>query len=339
MSSIGPQIPSHCLPTVSKEESNDAESDDGSYGPAPPTSIGPQIPQHLPASTSSGKAADEQEQEESDDDGYAPALPPDLVATRKAGPSSPPLKSSAPSVPTAATSSDTSRRPVGPSFPSSYDDDSDDDIGPKPLPAYVGPAREKSGVEEFLEREERIRKKREEEKNPKEKKLQRDEWMLVPPKAGDLLSSLDPTRMKARQFAKSSGPSARDTGSSLWTETPAERQQRIADEVAGRKRPAANAEPESHDDDESRKRRRRDAEIRRGVEEHTRKARGSALVDAHASSQSSKPDDGEPPVIWDHARDMSLGGRLMDDSTRKKMLQDAKSLGDRFSGGKSGGYL
>lgn len=168
---------------------------------------------------------------------------------------------------------------------------------------------------------------------------------------------MDPTKLKARQFGRSAAP-ARDLDSSLWTETPAERQQRLADEVSGRKRRATNAEPEE-DPDDAKKRRRRDAEIRKGVDEHTvgfltlptllitdaaiqqRNARGAALVDAHHDREPHKrKDEDEPlPGIWDHSRDMSLGGRLMDDTQRQKMLRDAKGLGDRFGTGKSGGFL
>ncbi len=44
----------------------------------------------------------------------------------------------------------------------------------------------------------------------------------------------------------------------------------------------------------------------------------------------------EPPAFWDRDRDMGLGGRLMDDSTRDKFIREAKGLGDRFGSGKSG---
>jgi hypothetical protein len=71
-----------------------------------------------------------------------------------------------------------------------------------------------------------------------------------------------------------------------------------------------------------------------------KKLRGPSLVDQHKSaSDKKKGDSDEPPVIWDHARDMGLGGRLMDDDKRNQMLREAKGLGDRFSGGKSGGFL
>ncbi|KAG2030772.1 hypothetical protein BDR03DRAFT_1016770 [Suillus americanus] len=291
------------------------------------SSIGPQIPAHLLPTVVPADDSDE-------DDDYTPALPPDLAASRTAGPSLPSKSESNTPPP--------KRQYVGPSLPRSqapYDDDSDSDVGPQPLPAtYASRIKGQSGVEEFLEREERRRKLQEEASKPK--KLQREEWMLVPPKSGDLLASLDPTKARPRQFARSAAPSRDNSGSSLWTETPAEKQQRLADEVAGRKRRAANAPPEE-DSHEVAKRRRRDEEIRRGVEEHTRKARGSALVESHIEREKEEEThkQSEPSVIWDHERDMSLGGRLMDDNQRQKMLRDAKGLGERFGSGSGGGFL
>jgi hypothetical protein len=45
-------------------------------------------------------------------------------------------------------------------------------------------------------------------------------------------------------------------------------------------------------------------------------------------------------AIWDRDRDMSLGGRLMDDGARNKLIKDAKDLGSRFSSSsKSGRFL
>ena len=79
---------------------------------------------------------------------------------------------------------------------------------------------------------------------------------------------LDPLKLtKARQFSRSSAPQ-KNTDNSLWTETPAERQQRLADEVSGRKRRAVNAEPVEEAAD-GKKKRRMDQEIRRGVDEYT----------------------------------------------------------------------
>lgn len=79
---------------------------------------------------------------------------------------------------------------------------------------------------------------------------------------------LDPSKLtKARQFSRSSAPQ-KNSDTSLWTETPAERQQRLADEVSGRKRRAVNAEPVEEAID-GKKKRRMDEEIRRGVDEYT----------------------------------------------------------------------
>ena len=72
-----------------------------------------------------------------------------------------------------------------------------------------------------------------------------------------------------------------------------------------------------------------------------RKIRGGALVEEHSKSIAGQKDEDEDPskAIWDHSRDMSLGGRLMDDGKRNKMIREAKGLGDRFGTGTSGGFL
>lgn len=116
--------------------------------------------------------------------------------------------------------------------------------------------------------------------------------MLVPPSSSDLLgctfhpsfyialtdwgeTAIDPTRLnKARKFAPSTTPNARNPDTSLWTETPAERQQRLADELSGKRKRKENSEGAAGDDDgkaelEARKRVKRDEEIQRAVSEHT----------------------------------------------------------------------
>ncbi|KAI9059555.1 hypothetical protein FKP32DRAFT_1528066, partial [Trametes sanguinea] len=323
---VGPQIPEHLLASSSSHD--DAHSSNDDDGPAP---IGPQIPEHVaptvPRSTTPTQppsvSAPAKEEEEDDDD-YMPALPPDLAAARTA----------------------TAKPVKGPTLPPSFagsryeDDEDDEDVGPRPLPeGYV--IEEKDGVQEFLEREERRRKQLEE--ASKKTTLKREEWMLVPPSSSDLLGSIDPTKLtRPRTFARTAQPS-RNTDTSLWTETPAERQQRIADEVAGKRRRAADVDPTEDNDPDARKRRRYEEEVRRGVEEHTRKVRGPTLIEQHgrlsAAKEAEKARAGEtdePPAIWDHSRDMALGGRLMDDKTRDKFIKEARGLGDRFGSGKSG---
>lgn len=169
---------------------------------------------------------------------------------------------------------------------------------------------------------------------------------------------LDTTKLKARQFSKSGG-SLKKGDNTLWTETPAERQQRIADEVAGKKRRAvdvANEEALGIGPSDRKRSKREEESIRKGVDEYTvgfsstcfqttadfvalkQKLRGPSLVQQH-SSKTGDGDDESEKAIWDHSRDMSLGGRLMDDHKRNQMIREAKGLGDRFGSGKGGSFL
>jgi hypothetical protein len=85
-------------------------------------------------------------------------------------------------------------------------------------------------------------------------------------------TAIDPTRMnKPRKFAPTNNPNAGSTDTTLWTETPAERQQRLADELAGKKRRKENSDiPEDHSRGvpESLKRQKIDNEVRRAVADH-----------------------------------------------------------------------
>ncbi|KAF9481238.1 hypothetical protein BDN70DRAFT_876550 [Pholiota conissans] len=352
---IGPEIPPHLL---KRSNSGDSDDDDGPQ----PASIGPQIPTHLLSATSK-----ESKTQVFDDDDFVPrptagpsigpsigpSMPPHLQKPAPRPRTAEPRPIAGPSMPppsTTSSSRSSGKRNIGPTMPSyvptyepnsGYGDESDsddDDVGPKPLPAGMVHV-EADPVKEFMEREEKRRKLAEEAAKPKTAK--RDEWMLVPPTSSSLLGNLDPTKLKARQFSRGTAPTVNSKNDmSLWTETPAERQQRLADEVSGKKRRVTDAPVDEDMDEKARKRRRKEEEeaIRRGVEEHTRKKRGAALVDQHADGTKKAPES-DVPGIWDHSRDMGLGGRLMDDDKRNKMLKEAKGLGDRFGSGKGGGFL
>ncbi|QRV76951.1 hypothetical protein RhiJN_19797 [Ceratobasidium sp. AG-Ba] len=218
--------------------------------------------------------------------------------------------------------------------PQNQESDSDDDYGPMPLPAGAASEHDDNdGVREFIEREKRREQQIEESKQPKA--LKRDDWMLAPPSSSDLFSSIDPTKLKNRQFSRST-TDKKSAPSNLWTETPQERQQRLADEVSGKRKRAENAVT-AGDDEDTIKRRKRDQELKAQVEAHNKSTRAESLVAMH-SAPTPNPEDA-PPGIWDHSRDMGLGGRLMDEKSRQKMLKDARGLGDRFGHGRSGGFL
>lgn len=93
---------------------------------------------------------------------------------------------------------------------------------------------------------------------------------------------------------------------SLWTETPAERQQRLADEVSGKKRRVADAPVVEDMDEKARKKRRKEEEetIRKGVEEHTVSTSFTADVkfiqfDLHNhAAQKARSSFGRPTCGW-----------------------------------------
>ncbi|KAG8698981.1 hypothetical protein FRC09_006905 [Ceratobasidium sp. 395] len=306
---IGPSIPAHLLKPSEPDEEDQVEAGPSlppvprSTTPPAPPSIGPSIPAHLSKPAQPPPAEDEDE----DEDAFLPALPPDLPG------------------PTIRPTTTAPTRQIGPTFPSRPppDSDSDDDYGPMPLPAGAGSSHDDNDGDA-----------------KKPKALKRDEWMLAPPTSSDLFSSLDPTKLKNRQFSRST-TDKKSAASNLWTETPQERQQRLADEVSGKRKRAEEAAAQgvsaTEDDADTAKKRKRDRELREQVEAHNKQNRGESLVAMHAPAA---PDPDEaPPGIWDHSRDMALSGRLMDEKSRQKMLKDAKGLGDRFGHGRSGGFL
>lgn len=93
---------------------------------------------------------------------------------------------------------------------------------------------------------------------------------------------MDSTKLKARSFNTSAkmgtSEKRKDDGPNLWTETPAERQQRLADEVMGRKRKAeisgAGGGHVAEEDDQTRRKRLRDRQLKEEVERHNVSACG-----------------------------------------------------------------
>ncbi|KAL1659316.1 hypothetical protein GGF50DRAFT_119998 [Schizophyllum commune] len=327
--------------------------------------IGPELPPHLQR-----PKKDEEEESSDDEDAFLPELPPDLKggpkpasSTPGPSPSGPSASASNPSAPASTSRPSASTRP--PPAPAPYDDeDSDDDVGPKPLGAPAVRHDENEGIRRFLEVEQRRREEAENASKPKT--LQRESWMLVPPSASELLSNIDPT--KKRTFSTSTlapAASRKKNEPNLWTETPQERLQRLKDEVEGRRKRAVNPTGDDGDDEEGAgdreraKRRKVEEEHQRhvgeGVEEYTRKIRGPSLTEAHLererqkaaskakrdeSASKAKRDESDPDPIWDRERDLGVGGRIFSDGERKKALHDARSgLGERFGSGGGGRFM
>ncbi|TRM62988.1 hypothetical protein BD626DRAFT_44296 [Schizophyllum amplum] len=297
--------------------------------------IGPELPPHL-------QRPKAQNDESDDEDDYMPELPPDLKPSTS--------QSVTHSTPSSSKPAPPARKP-SPAAPArlshSYDEDeSDDDVGPQPLRAPPVQHDENEGIRRFMEVERRRREEAENAAKPQAPK--REEWMLVPPSASELLSNIDPT--KKRTFSSSTVPKGNGKNEpNLWTETPQERLQRLKDEVDGRRKRAVNPTPDEDDGNDRNKRRKVEEDYQRNigasVEEHTKKIRGPSLTDAHLQREKEKArakskEEEEPEAIWDRERDLGVGGRIFSDGERRKALKDARSgLGDRFGSGTTGRFM
>ena len=210
--------------------------------------IGPSIPAHLRK-----RLQEAEEEDDDDDDGYAPALPPSMAGRAAQGPV----------LPSRAQEAE-----------AESESDSDDDVGPAPPPAEGISGLALSAAEEFRLREKRQAADEAEKARLAGLKPKREDWMLVPPESMDLLSSTDPTKLKARGFAQSTrkgggaGEKASEEARSLWTETPQERAQRLDDEVMGKRKRVENAAKQETDAERAARRQReaRDADMRAQVQ-------------------------------------------------------------------------
>lgn len=193
---IGPELPPHLAQQLGRSTERSPEpvaTEPKLAGPQLPASaatIGPSIPSTLQAGPSAPASTATVADDDSDDD-FGPALPPDLAQARQAGPSRP----LGPSLPRSTYSPPPRAGPTMPTkretpLSAAYSDDSDNDFGPMPLPAGVqaGQHDVNEGARLFKEREEREKEKERREREDKGK-LKREEWMLVPPKEMDLMSS------------------------------------------------------------------------------------------------------------------------------------------------------
>ncbi|CAG8650384.1 1452_t:CDS:2 [Funneliformis mosseae] len=182
-------------------------------------------------------------------------------------------------------------------------------------------------IQEFEERAERMRKTLE--------PLQRGEWMLVPPEAKFLGET--PTNMRSRQFKKRAH-NPNDNDNSLWTETPAEREERLKKQASStQKRKLVK----DNEDDEPIKYSRVDLETSEKVNEYNALYRSKTLVETHAESyvksRKWKEDDASKRP-FDREKDV-LGTRRMDLRKRQEFLDNAKGLSSKFGHGKHGSFL
>ncbi|KAI8878740.1 hypothetical protein K501DRAFT_258034 [Backusella circina FSU 941] len=329
---IGPQIPLHLL-QKKKEQQKEQEEDPSSIGPVipahllkkrqqeeqDPSSIGPVIPPHLLKTKQQPQEEEEEEEEEEeiDPDAFAPALPPDLIRERAEPPTS------------AAPTTGRRRRPVGPTMPTGplppqYDDDDDYMVGPA-LPTNYNP-EEDAKYSAIHAIEERARLSREamekKESGDSSGKVERPEWMIVPPEV-DYLKKADSSR--SRTF-NSSSLSTLERDSTIWTETPAEKQKRLQEESLG-KRKAPMEEPGFSE---------KDYAMKQKVDTYNMDSRPLSLLEMHQQKKKKAKEMPEDVTkrAFDREKDL-LNYKKVDKKSKKEFLKRSGEFNTKFGYGKS----
>lgn len=274
-----------------------------------------------------------------------------------AGPSLPPA-SEKPRSPTTTDDEGVASKTVGPSRPPTQsnpdseqeaqdsDDSSDDDFGPQ-LPTAGGPKSGPSSYEAESKRPPRMHDGDSE--NPATKKRQRDDWMLVPPENSSWASGPNPAALTNRKFM--SGKSTRggrdtDGAGSVWTEDPAQKRQRLENELLGIK-PESSARSAGSRDLSTRTNSATADKLKSLTvctsslqrmtinESNASKVKGgkSSLYESHQKDVQKPKEDDPSKRAFDYEKDVA-GKTSISSGARKKLLNQASDYTSRFSGGK-----
>ncbi|KAI4268660.1 MAG: hypothetical protein LQ337_007718 [Flavoplaca oasis] len=283
--------------------------------------VGPELPPHLLAKRKRQQEAEEQANPQRQPQSRSSSTSSTTSSKRRrtVGPAPPPAP--------------ISERPVSPPSPQNTTEDSpssssDDDFGPS-LPPTNGATHlhQTPPISQATE-------------DPTPVPQKREEWMLIPPSNTDWSSRIDPTKLKNRKFA--TGKSARGASSSssnpsssistIWTETPTQKRQRLEDEMLGIKAPAQLSQevPDERGKDDEAERR----ETERRIREYNARNRGSgSLYEEHRKAGTREKEDDASKRAFDKEKDMG-GGMKIGHAKRKEMVGKAADFGSRFSGGK-----
>ncbi|KAI9141899.1 hypothetical protein BKA69DRAFT_1071840 [Paraphysoderma sedebokerense] len=365
MSGIGPQLPPHLQKRSSSSEAE--ASPPSQIGPQvpskkQPSQIGPTLPPHLQKkkSVQTNDESDSSISEgKSESVPLGPQLPPHLSSKSQSSSHDQNDNSEQPK---------SKKRVLGPSLPSSSElrpsyyvetqaIDDDDDFGPKPLPKEIDPEEYELAMK-LKEIEDRNRKMREEMEEVgmmfhgfntnhlaiidrigahcefiqanRPKKVERGEWMLVPPDPSSGIPMAGPASLKSRSFASRAKPTEIDKS---WTETPAEKRERLQQKAldsssSKKKRPRSPSPPRSD----------RDVLLAASVQQHNESHRAQSLLTMYESSSDHmqrrlEQHDDPTKRGWDRDKDMA-GGKRMDVKQRQDVIKKAGTgLGGRFGGG------
>lgn len=283
------------------------------------STVGPELPPHLLAKRK------RQQDEEEETPRPAPTRPRSSSASSHGSGSK--RRVLGPALPPASLSELPSIAPDPEAASSSEDDD--DDFGPSlpPAPGQISPTTE-SRRRDALASEAAAA------ALAASKKPQREEWMLVPPKQDDWTARVDPTKLRNRKFntGKGSKAPAQKGGSgdnAIWTETPEQKRQRLADEVMGVKKPAQLG---PSDDDRQKGAGAEARETERRIREYNEKNRHTSLYAEHKIAGPKEKEDDPSARAFDKEKDVGLGMKIWH-AQKREMLSRAKDFGDRFARG------
>lgn len=182
------------------------------------------------------------------------------------------------------------------------------------------------------------------------RKRQRDDWMLKPPENSSWASGMNPTAIKNRKFT--SGRSVRgdrntDGASSVWTEDPAQKRQRLENEVLGIKSESSTSSARSKD--LSTRTNQATAEKLKSLtvspnmrhilvtnstnfqcQSSTAK---SSLYESQKKEKQKVEEDDPSKRAFDYEKDVA-GKTSISSGARKKLINQASDFTSRFSGGK-----
>ena len=273
--------------------------------------VGPELPPHLLAKKKRQREEAEAAAKNADASTVAAAIPDREDKKRRViGPTMPPAPiEERPNTP-----------PTPPRKADEQDDSSsEDDFGP------AVPVGDESEATSAFDRKSLDN----EQQSAEPKQLKHDDWMLHPPTQDDLAARLDPTRRRPNKFGSGKGNTTSD--SSMWHETPEEKRKRLANEVLGVSETAGAGSASSRASNKN------DVETRRKIDEYNAKNRSKSLYEMHEGKRKKEgKDDEDDPSKRAFDREKDIGGRTLNYTQRKQVLNRASNLGSKFSGG---GYL
>jgi len=163
------------------------------------------------------------------------------------------------------------------------------------------------------------------------KKVERDEWMMMPPTQDGLAARMDPTKLRPGKFrsGRAAGGPAGGGMDSTWTETPEQKRKRLENEVLGIAAPANSSNPTT------KKQSAEDEAAARRIKEYNEKHRGKSLYDEHKKTKPEEREDDPSKRAFDREKDVA-GGMKIGHAKRKELVSRASDFSSKFSGG---GYL